>query len=147
MGSRGRAVLPFLLLIALPLVAGADPAEFGRDREGALRPGCSYVADAPPLTARIDFVGGIQFAEGDGGIRPKDPAAAVRSLRVSELRLGGDDRIFDFVGASEEPDGFLLRWRSAAVPPETVAVYTRWASLKDASLRPKNVVCREGGGG
>lgn len=132
-----------LLLACARSVSAAGTAPFGQHADGTLLPGCGYVADAPALTARIEFVGGIQFAEGDGPARPSDPAAEVASLQVGELRIGGDPRAFAYLGAAEEPDGFVLLWRTDEPPAERVAVYTRWASLKDPPLRKKNVVCRE----
>lgn len=129
------------------MTAAAPSAPFGHAPDGSLIPGCSYVADAPAMTARIEFVGGIEFAEGEGPSRPKDPAAEVASLQVGELTLAGDDRSFAFAGAAEAPDGFLLRWKSEGPPVETVTVYTRWASLRSPSLRKKNVMCREREGG
>jgi hypothetical protein len=143
---RGRTRA--LALVALALAPGtraaaAPKAPFGQRADGTLLPGCSYVADAPALTARIEFVGGIQFAEGEGPSRPSDPAAEVASLQVGELHVDGDPRAFAFLGAAQEPDGFVLLWRTEGPPAERVAVYTRWASLKDPPLRKKNVVCRE----
>lgn len=141
---RARFLLALLAVLALARAPAAAPsAAFGHAPDGSLLPGCSYVSDAPAMTARIEFVGGIEFAEGEGPSRPKDPAAEVASLQVGELTLAGVDETFAFAGAAEAADGFLLRWQRPGPPVETVTVYTRWASLRSPSLRKKNVMCRE----
>jgi len=141
----GRCALALVALLLAPGLGAeaAARAPFGRRADGSLLPGCRYVANAPALTARIEFVGGIQFAEGDGPSRPSDPTAAVASLSVGELHIEGDPRAFGYLGAAEEPDGFVLLWRTDEPPAERVAIYTRWASLRSPSLRKQNVVCRE----
>lgn len=95
------------------------------------------------MSARIEFVGGIEFEEPEGPSRPKDPAAEVASLRVGELTLAGVDEKLAFAGAAEAPDGFLLHWKRRGPPAEIVTLYTSWASLRSPPLRKNNVLCRE----
>jgi len=140
---RFRILIAVAVLAPAGTPAAAPSTAFGHAPDGSLLPGCRYVADAPAMTARIEFVGGIEFAEGEGPSRPKDPAAEVASLQVGELTLAGEDEAYAFAGASEAADGFVLRWRRAGPPAETVSVYTRWASLRSPSLRKNNVMCRE----
>lgn len=150
MGASGAGALACGIGLGLAL-AFAPPAgradDLPRLPDGRLEPGCDAVADAPSLATQIEFVGGLQFAEGTGAPRPRDPDAALASLEVGDLRIAGDARKWVFLEKKLIDHGFLVRWANEADPAERVALYTSWASLKDPALRARNIVCHEREGG
>lgn len=143
-----RRSIPLLSLLALAALAGEAPAgDFARLPDGRLRPGCEALGDAPSLAAKMEFQGGIRFAEGAGPARPADPEAAVGALQVGPLRVAGDEAQYVFLDKKVYQDGFVVVWKEEADAPRRVALWTSWASLRDPRFRAHNVVCREAAAG